>query len=59
MYGERQLYRVQHGHAVFLLLQGPHMGIGATPFEQFSMRTSLDDATIIQHEDFVGIHHGG
>jgi hypothetical protein len=55
--------RVPHGgpesgfDQVFLLLQGPHLGIHAIAFEQRAVRAALDDASGVEHQDLVGVHH--
>jgi len=43
----------------FLLLQLPHAGVGAAPGEQVGVMTALDDVALIEHDDLVGVHHGG
>ena len=37
----------------------PHRGIMAVLRQQFGMAAALDDAAVIQHQDLIGIHHGG
>src|SRR5687768_2189865 len=40
------------------LLQPPHLGIPAVPGQQLGMRSALDDAARLHHEDLVCIDNG-
>ena len=44
--------------ALFLLLQRPHLRVGAASRQEITMRAALDDATIVEHDDLIRIHHG-
>ena len=43
---------------VLLLLQRPHLGVGAAAREQLAVGAPFDDAAAIEHENLVGIHDG-
>src|SRR5512133_120724 len=41
------------------LLQRPHLGIAAIGRQQLRMRTALDDAASVHHQNFMRVHHRG
>jgi hypothetical protein len=43
----------------FLLLQDPHLEVGAGALEQLAVRAALDDAAVVHDQDLVGVHDGG
>src|SRR6266849_2333672 len=44
---------------LLLLLERPHLGVSAILLEQLPVGAALDDTTLIQNENLVGIHHRG
>src|SRR5690242_6560166 len=50
---------LEHGFGLrLLLLQGPHPRVFPLCFKQLSVAATLDDATLLEHEDLVRVHHG-
>src|SRR5690606_35592892 len=49
----------RHGLAFSLLLMLPEASIDATGGDQLAVSALLDDATVLQHDDVVGVHDGG